>query len=96
MSSNCKYLENQDINKVQIIEIATWKSGLSKPVLTCHEHNLKSVHVDYIYHKNEKGKPCEIDLSLMKNNIPNNLKPQKPVFYCRYMEFCLGNVTRCG
>ena len=29
-------------------------------------------------------------------NVTNNLKPQKPVFYCRYMEFCLGNVTRCG
>jgi len=32
--------------------------------------------------KNQKGKPCEMDLPLLKNNITNNLEPQKPVIYC--------------
>jgi len=37
--------------------------------------------VHYIYHKNEKGKPCEKDLPISKNDIPNNLEHQKPVVY---------------
>jgi len=27
---------------------------------------------NYIYHKNEKGKPCEMDLPLWKNDITRN------------------------
>ena len=27
-----------------------------------HKHNLKPILTDYIYHKNKKGKPCEMDL----------------------------------
>ena len=46
--------------------------------------SLKSIDSDYIYHKNEKGKPCETDLPLLKNDITNNLGSQKPVIYSRY------------
>jgi hypothetical protein len=38
---------------------------------------------NYIYHKNKKGKPCEMDLPLLKNDITNNVEPQKPVIYSR-------------
>ena len=31
--------------------------------------------------KNEKGKPSKMDLPLLKNDITNNLEPQKPVVY---------------
>ena len=37
--------------------------------IPCHTHNLKPVLADYIYHKNEKGKLCEMDLPLLKNDI---------------------------
>jgi hypothetical protein len=33
--------------------------------------------------KNQKGKPCEMDLPLLKNDITNILGPQKPVIYSR-------------
>jgi len=33
--------------------------------------------------KNEKGKLRKKDLPLLKNDIPNNLWPQKPVVYSR-------------
>jgi len=59
---------------------------LEKPVLSCQKHNLKSIHACYIYHKNEKGKPPKMDLPLLKNDIPNNLWPQKPVVYCSEMK----------
>jgi hypothetical protein len=32
----------------------------------CHYFNPKAISVDYIYHKNKKGKPCEMDSSLLK------------------------------
>ena len=45
-------------------------SGIQIP---CHKHNLKSIHADYIYRiissKKQKGKPYEMDLPLMKNDI---------------------------
>ncbi len=28
--------------------------------ITCHKHKLKPILFDYIYHKNEKGKTCQI------------------------------------
>jgi len=31
--------------------------------------------------KNQKGKPSEMDLPLLKNDITNNLEPQKSVIY---------------
>jgi hypothetical protein len=34
--------------------------------------------------KNQKGKLRKKNSPLLKNNIPNNLKPQKPVVYSRY------------
>jgi hypothetical protein len=37
------------------------------------KHSLKPILVRYIYHKNEKGKPSEIDLPLLKNDITNIL-----------------------
>jgi len=36
--------------------------------------------------KNQKGKPCEMDLPLLKNDITNNLEPQKLVIYSRYLQ----------
>jgi len=38
-------------------------------VISCHTNILKSVHDNYIYHNNEKGKPSEKDLPLSKNDI---------------------------
>ena len=46
----------------------------------------RSIHADCIYHKNQKGKPCEKDLPLLKNDITNNFKPQKPVIYSETVE----------
>ncbi len=37
--------------------------------ITCQNNNLKSVHADYIYHKNEIGKSCEMSLPILKNDI---------------------------
>jgi len=47
----------------------------------------KTIHADYIYrkiHKNEKDKPCEMDLPFLKYDITNILGHQKPVIYSRY------------
>jgi len=55
--------------------------------ISYQNNNLKPTLVHYIYHKNEKGKPCEMDLSLLKNDITNNLGPQKPVIYSRNHRF---------
>jgi hypothetical protein len=33
--------------------------------------------------KNQKGKPCEKDLPLLKNDITKRLRPQKRVIYSR-------------
>jgi hypothetical protein len=41
----------------------------SKPVISYQSSNLKPIHADYIYHKNEKSKPGEMDLPLLKNDI---------------------------
>jgi hypothetical protein len=39
-----------------------WVFGLIPDfVLSCHEHNLKPTLSNYIYHKNEIGKPPEKD-----------------------------------
>jgi len=35
-------------------------------VISCHKHKLNPILVHYIYHKNKKGKPCEMDLPLFK------------------------------
>ena len=40
-----------------------------KPVISCHKHKLNPILVHYIYHNNEKGKPCRKDLALLKNDI---------------------------
>jgi len=54
--------------------------------ISCHKHKLNPILVLYIYHKNEKGKPCEMDLPLLKNDITKILRPQKPVIYSRYQQ----------
>jgi len=41
--------------------------------------------------QSQKGKPYEKDLPSLKNDITNNLEPQKPVIYSRYLQ--LGFVT---
>ena len=43
--------------------------------------------------KIKKGKPCEMDLPLLQNDITNNLGPQKPVIYSRYMKSGLSAYT---
>jgi len=48
----------------------------------------KTIYADYIYHKNEKGKPPTNDLPLLKNDITDNLESQKPVIYSRDMALC--------
>jgi len=57
-------------------------------MFSCHEYNLQPIHAQYIYHKNEIGKPCEKDLPLLKDDITNNLESQKPVIF-RYQRFGL-------
>jgi len=37
--------------------------------------------------KNHKGRPSEMNLTLIINDIPNNLEPQKPVVYRRSHNF---------
>jgi hypothetical protein len=34
--------------------------------ISCQNNNMKPIDADYIYHKNGKGKPCEMDLSFLK------------------------------
>ena len=40
--------------------------------ITCQNNNLKSVHADYIYHKNEIGKSCEMSLPILKKRYHTN------------------------
>jgi len=57
--------------------------------ISCQNNNLKSISSDYIYqkfHKKSKGKPPKKDSPLLKNDIPNNLWPQKPAVYSSYMK----------
>jgi len=56
---------------------------------------LKSIQADYIYHTNEKGKSFEKDLPLFKNDITNNLEPQKPVIYSETVEKPVLKVRFC-
>ncbi len=54
----------------------------SNVVFTCQNHRLKHFNFQYIYPiscKITKGKLLKKDLSLLKNDITNNLGPQKPV-----------------
>ena len=46
-----------------------WKKRYAILKISCHTHNLKQVRADYIYHKNEKGKPSKMDFPLFKNDI---------------------------
>jgi len=43
--------------------------------ISCQNHYLKSIHADYIYHKNEKGKTCELDIRLLKKRNPKFFRP---------------------
>ena len=51
--------------------------------ISYQNNNPKWVDTHYIYRimspQSQKGKPCEKDLPLLKNDIPNILEPQKPV-----------------
>ena len=40
-----------------------------------------------LYHKNEMGKPSEMDLPLLKNDITTIEKYQKPAIHSRYQRF---------
>jgi hypothetical protein len=48
-------------------------------IYSCQYNNPNSIYSNYIYHKNERGKPCEMDLPLSKNDITRILRPRKPV-----------------
>jgi len=74
-------------HSLRYFEITPLKSGLSKLVISYHKHKLNPILVHYIYHQSKKGKTCEKDSPLLKNDITDNLEPQKPVIYSRYMEF---------
>ena len=52
--------------------------------ISYHKHKLNPILVHYIYHQNEKDKPRKTDLPLLKDDITNNLEPQKPAIYSRY------------
>ena len=54
--------------------------------ISYQNNNQKLVRADYIYHQNEKGKTCEMDLPFLENDITNILEPQKPVIYSRYLQ----------
>jgi hypothetical protein len=41
-------------------------------VLSCQNNISKSVHADYIYHKNEIGKPGEMSLPILKKRYYTN------------------------
>jgi len=41
----------------------------------------------HVFHKIKKGKPSKKDLPLWKNDITDNLAPQKPVIYSRYSKY---------
>jgi len=56
-----------------------------------HKHKLNPILVHYIYHQSKKGKTCGIDLPLLKDDITNNLEPQKPAIYSRNLQS--GSVT---
>jgi hypothetical protein len=62
----------------------------------------KTIYTDCIYrkiHKKSKGKPCEMDLSFLKNDITTILRSQKPAIYSRYMKSgfnCNNNGLHCG
>jgi len=51
------FLPLKDIARISSLPI----SGIS-----CQNNNLKSIHTDYIYHNNEKGKPWKKDSPLFK------------------------------
>jgi len=59
--------------------------------LSFQSNNLKPINTDYIYLKNETGKPPKTDLPLLKNDITNILEPQKPVIHSRNLQS--GSVT---
>ena len=42
------------------------------PDIPYHKYNLEPILTNYIYHKNEIGKPGKMDLPLLKNDITTN------------------------
>jgi hypothetical protein len=64
--------------KPSISEKWRFMTGI-KLVISYHKHKLNPILVHYIYHTIEKGKPCEMDLPLLKNDITTILRYQKPV-----------------
>ena len=57
-----------------------------KVQITYKYHRPKPALIDYIYHQNEKGKPGETDLPLLKYDNTTFLSLQKPVFHCEIVE----------
>jgi hypothetical protein len=47
--------------------------------------DFKLYHADYIYHKIEKGKPCEMDLPLLKNDITTTKAASQNEIHSRYL-----------
>jgi hypothetical protein len=48
---------------------------------SCQTLNPALSSSDYIYHKNEKSKPCQTDLPLLKNDITRFFMDLKRAFY---------------
>jgi len=58
-------------------------------VISCQNNNPKSVRADYIYlnlSKKAKGQTLRKGYALLKDDITNNLEPQKPVIYSETVE----------
>jgi len=55
--------------KITVISMLNFAS--SNVAISYHKYNLEPILSDYIYHKNEKGKPCKMDLPVFKNDITN-------------------------
>jgi len=67
-----KDLSSSDIRTPQREAVLIGSMNLSVGMwvlISCQKHSPTSIHTDYIYHKNEKGKSSEKDLPLLKNDI---------------------------
>jgi hypothetical protein len=65
-------------------EAFTCRHGDLGPDISCQSHILIQPLSSYIYHKKSKRQTLRKGFALLKNDITNNLKLQKPVIYSRY------------
>jgi hypothetical protein len=56
-------------NSLSSRSLVVIRNRVSQLVIPCQNNKPKSVRADYIYHKNEKGKPSKKGFALFKNDI---------------------------